>query len=130
MPFRNRIDKDLGVAFVLAYGEISVEDLMDNELMVLQHSDYRKNFNMFLDLSRAQPHHTVDLGKVKMSKEFVESIQEKTGNCRWAVFAPDDSTYAFANMFEVISTDLTVKTRVFRIENDAKGWLGILGKGT
>jgi len=125
MPFHNRVDKVNRIVFVDAIGEILIEDLIANELKILGRPDYNKNFSMLLDLSMAKPHHSVNLDKVKMSKEFVESIQERSGNCKWAVYAPDDSAYAFANMFEVLSKDISIATKVFRDSNEAKEWLGI-----
>ena len=125
MPFENRFDKKWGTVFVSVRGEITVEDLMRNEAEVLNHPDYRRNYNMLLDLADATAHHSVDLGKVEMSKDFVASIQDAAGRCRWAVHAPDDYTYAFASMFAIISGDLSVETRVFRDRSEALAWLGV-----
>ena len=130
MTFKNRFDKDNGIVFVRVLGEITIEDLMQNEMKILQHPDYRASFNMFLDMSLAKPHPSVDLGKVIISKEFVASLQEDIGNCKWAVYAPDDTPYAFSQMFEVISSGLTVETKVFRESKDAMRWLQQCGQCT
>jgi len=119
------VDKVNHTVFVDAIGEILIEDLIANKLKILGHPDFGRNYNMLLDLFKAKPHHSVDLDKVNMSKEFVESIQDKSGNCKWAVYAPDDSSYAFANMFEVLSKGLSIETKVFRDMKETREWLGM-----
>lgn len=123
MVFQNRLDQAGRTVFVCATGEITVEELMENEKAILDHPGFGEGFNMLLDLSRARPHYSVDLGKVELSRDFVHSIQEKSGTCKWAVYAPDDYTYAFASMFEVISDGLSITTKVFRDKKEAMKWL-------
>ena len=125
MQFENKIDQDLGTVFVAARGKITVDDLMRNETDILKHPDYRKGYNMLLDLAGASPHHSVDIEKVEASKDFVRSVEEAVGKCKWAVHAPDDYTYAFASMFEILSGGLSVETRVFRDKSEALAWLGL-----
>lgn len=125
MRITNRIDKDLHTVFVEVAGEVSVEDLMCNKMKIIDDPDYRKNFNMLLDLSKATPAPSVNLDKVKMSKKFAELVQFVSGDCRWAVCAPGDDAYAFSSMYAALSSDLKITTGVFRNIDEAREWLGL-----
>ena len=119
-----KIDKNLKTVFVKFTGETSIEDLIEQEKIILNDSDFEKGFNTYADFSEATPSHTVNFDKVKMSKEFVESIQHMRGKCKWVIYAPYVFAYAFAKMFAIMSRDLTIDTKVFKEEAKAKEWLG------
>ena len=125
-PLSYRIDQKLKTVFVKATGELSVEDLIEQEKMIINDSDFKKGINTYVDFSEAIPSDTVNFDKVKMSKDFVASIQDITGTCKWAIYAPYDYSYAFSKMFATMFRDLLVETRVFREEKKAKEWLGII----
>ena len=124
-PISYRIDRKMKTVFVKVAGEISVEDLIAQEEIVIEDSDFEKGFNTYADFSEAKPAPTVTFDKVKMSKDFVASIQDMRGRCKWAIYAPHDYSYAFSKMFELLSRDLIIETKVFREEEKAKEWLGI-----
>ncbi len=124
-PISYRIDRIMKTVFVKVTGQISIEDLIEQEKKIIKDSGFEKGFNTYADFSEAKPSHNVTFDKVKMSKEFVESIQDMRGKCKWAIYAPYDYPYAFAKMFAVLSRDLIIETRVFREEEKAKAWLGI-----
>jgi len=121
-----RIDKKIKTVFVKFTGETSIEDLIEQEKMIIKDSDFEKGFNTYADFSEATPSHTVNFDKVKMSKDFVESIQDVRGRCKWAIYAPYVYAYAFAKMFAILARNLTIETKVFREEEKAKEWLGII----
>jgi hypothetical protein len=123
---KSRIDKKLKTVFVKFTGETSIEDLIEQEKMIIKDSDFEKGFNTYADFSEATPSHTVNFDKVKMSKDFVESIQDIRGKCKWAIYAPYAYAYAFSKMFAMLARNLTIETKVFRKEGKAKEWLGII----
>jgi hypothetical protein len=75
MPVTYRIDKEQGIIYVNATGEITVEDLIETEKNIVSDTDLSKGFNTYADFSNARPALNVNIDKIKMSKEFVESIQ-------------------------------------------------------
>jgi len=105
---------------------LNTPNLIAQEEILIQDSDFAKGFNTYADFSEAKPSHTVNFDKVKMSKDFVASIQDMRGRCKWAIYAPYDYPYAFSKMFEILSRDLIIETKVFREEDKAKEWLGII----
>ena len=94
MTINYRIDKGNRVVYVEAFGELSVEDLIENEKLIIDDPYLEKGYDTYADFSKAKPSHTVNLDKVKHSKDFVKSIQDHRGECKWAIYAPDDYTYA------------------------------------
>jgi hypothetical protein len=125
MPITYRIDKKAGTIYVEAIGEITVEDLIENEKKIVRDTDLSKGFNTYADFSNASPALTVNIDKIKMSKEFVESIQNLRGKCKWAIFAPEKYSYIYSLMYETLSRDLIIETKVFRDDEKAKEWLKI-----
>ena len=123
MPVTYTIDSNDRTVYVEAYGEIAVEDLIENEKRIIRDPKLEEGYNTYADFSDAKPSHTVDIEKIRMSKEFVESIQEKRGQCKWAIYAPDDTAYAFSSMFSILSAELRIDTKVFREERKALEWL-------
>lgn len=119
------IDKDEGTVYIEATGEITVEDLIKTEKKIVSDKDLSKGFNTYADFSKARPPLTVNINKIKMSKEFVESIQALRGKCKWAIFAPEKYSYLYSLMYATLSRDLIIETRVFRDDLKAKEWLKI-----
>ena len=129
MSIKYRIDKANRVVYVEASGEITIEDLIENEKSIVNDPNLEKGYDTYADFSKARPSHTVNIDKIEHSKEFVESIQEHRGQCKWAIYAPDDYTYAYSLMFATLSKELHIDTQVFREEREAYEWLKI-EKGT
>jgi hypothetical protein len=110
---------------VKATGEISVEDLIEQEMKIIHDLDFEKGFNTYADFSKAMPSSAVNFDEIINSVDFVRSIQEVRGICKWAIFAPYDRTYTVSNMFAVLSEGLNIETKIFKDEIEAKNWLGI-----
>ncbi|TNF55884.1 hypothetical protein EP227_01635 [bacterium] len=125
MSVTYRIDKDEGTVYVEATGEITVEDLIETEKKIVHDKDLSKGFNTYADFSNARPSLNVNIDKIKMSKEFVESVQDLRGKCKWAIFAPEKYSYLYSLMYATLSRDLIIETRVFRDDVKAKEWLKI-----
>jgi hypothetical protein len=125
MPITYRIDKKAGTIYVEATGEITVEDLIENEKKIVSDTDLSKGFNTYADFSKARPALSVNIDKIKMSKEFVKSIQDLRGKCKWAIFAPNKYSYLYSFMYAILSRNLIIETKVFRDDVKAKEWLKI-----
>ena len=124
MSITHYIDKKAKTVYVIAKGEISIEDLIAQEKKIIKDKDFEKRFDTFADFSEAQPSYTVNFDKIKMSVDFVESIQESRGKCKWAIFAPYGFAYSLSKLYTQISKErLHVKTKVFKNEAEAKRWL-------
>jgi hypothetical protein len=125
MPVTHRIDKKLNTVFVKATGEISVEDLMDQETKIILDPDFEKGLNTYADFSEAVPSGNTNIDKLIISREFVESIQNIRGKCKWAIFAPHEHAYTITSIYAELSDKLKIETKVFKDETEARTWLGI-----
>ena len=125
MEITYKIDKEKGTIFMKAQGDISIEDLIAFEKNLLKDPLFEAGLNSFVDFSKAQSTHDVDIEKIKMSLEYIESIQDKRGRCKWAIYAPYDYLYTFWLIFEGLSDKLNIEAKVFKDKEEAKTWLGI-----
>jgi hypothetical protein len=111
MPTTHWIDKKLKTVFVKATGEISIEDLIEQEKKINHDPDFEKGFNTYADFSKAKPSADIHFDKIIISVDFVKSIQEVRGKCKWAIFAPLEHAYTVSNMFAVLSEGLDIETK-------------------
>ena len=119
------IDKELRTVYVKAEGEITVEDLIENEKNIINDPDFVIDLNTLADFSRAWPAVSVNYQTIERSRNFVSSIQDIRGKSKWALIAPNDPAYGVCRMFASLSDGLSIETRVFRNEDDARKWLGL-----
>jgi hypothetical protein len=120
-----QIDTKLNTIFSKARGPISIDDLIHNAKAIQRHPKFKKNLNSLLDLSEARPAENIDFNKVNMFRDFTESIQEIRGSCKLAIVAPEDLVFGLSRMFAILSEGLSIHTRIFRSEKEAREWLGI-----
>ena len=119
------IDKEKRMIFTTVKGEISIEDLLAFENKLINDPVFEAGFDSLVDFSKAHPPHDIDIKKINMSIEYIASIQEKRGKCKWAIYAPHDYVYTFWLIFEGLSEKLDIKVKVFEDEEEARKWLGI-----
>ncbi len=120
-----RIDKKKKMIFSKFTGEVSIEALLDFENKLLEDPSLEPGFNAFVDFSEAETINNVDINKINMSIDYLESIQKKRGKCKWAIYAPYDYLYTFWLIFEGLSDNLDIKVKVFKDRGEAQKWLGI-----
>ena len=71
------------------------------------------------------PADDVNFNSITTGRDFVESIQEVRGKCKWAFIAPNDPAYGVSRMFSTLSDGLSIESEVFRTKDEAKKWLGL-----
>ena len=123
MPAKYKIDNKNGTVYVEANGVLTVDELIETEKKIISDPAIEKGFNTFADFSNAKVSSKVNYEDLQLSKEFVESIQDKRGKCKWAIYAPGNYEYAFSTMYAVISKDLIIDTNVFKDKSEALDWL-------
>jgi hypothetical protein len=125
MKLTYNIDKKSKTVFVKAKGEISVNDLIENEKNIINDPNFERGFNTLVDFTKAKPAEDVHFKTITMGRDFVESIQEVRGKCKWAFIAPNATAYGAIRMFIALSDSLSIESVVFRTEDEAKKWLGL-----
>lgn len=119
------INPELNTVFTVYKGKIGIEDLIEQTKTIQANPKFKRNMNSLVDLTLAKPDIDIDFEKVNQYKEFIASVQKLRGTCKWAIVAPDDLVFGLSRMFEVLSSGLTIQTKVFRNEREARQWLGI-----
>jgi hypothetical protein len=125
IKFKYHINRKLNTIFSSAEGIINIDDLIKQAKTIQANPEYKKGMNSLVDLSLAKPSRDIDFEKVNRYKEFIESVQHIRGTCKWAVVAPEDLVFGLSRMFEMLSGSLSIQTKVFRTEPEARKWLGI-----
>ncbi len=125
MKLTYNIDKKSKTVFVKAKGEITVNDLIENEKKIINDPHCERGLNTLLDFTNAMPADDVNFNSITTGRDFVESIQEVRGKCKWAFVAPDDRAYGACRMFKALSDGLSIESEVFRTKDEAKKWLGL-----
>lgn len=120
-----QIEEEQNIIVSCYEGRIGIEDLINQTAAILAAPEFKKSMNCLVDLTLAEPDMDIDFEKVNQYKEFIESIQETWGLCKWAIVAPDDLVFGLSRMYEMLSKNLSIQTRVFRSEQEAREWLGI-----
>jgi hypothetical protein len=125
MKLTYKINKKSKTIFVKATGEISVNDLIELEKKIISDPKFERGFNTLVDFTNAKPADDVNFETISMGRDFVVSIQEVKGKCKWAFIAPDATAYGAIRMFVVLSGGLSIESEAFKTEVDAKKWLGL-----
>ncbi|MEE9523532.1 MAG: hypothetical protein V3V59_02150 [Thermodesulfovibrionales bacterium] len=125
MEITHHINKDSKTIFVKAVGEISVDDLIEYEKKLMKDSDFESGLNTLADFTYVVPSASINYNAVSHSRDFVKSIQDKRGKCKWAFIAPHDPAYGICRLFSMLSAGLKIDTVVFKTEDEAKKWLNI-----
>lgn len=124
MAIKHYIDKKDKTVYVFAEGELSIEDLIAQEKKVIKDKDFEKGYDTFADFSKVKPSPNVNVDKIKMSVDFVESLHESRGKYKLALFAPYEFAYSLCKLYAQFSENiLHVNTKVFKEEAEAKRWL-------
>ena len=101
------VDEPRGLVRVRVTGDVSLEDLMDFNRRIIDDPRFVRGMGSLVDLTGA----SLEIGSetVWRFRDFLQSIQEHLGPCRWAVVAPGDLHFGFVRMFQLISEDLEVR---------------------
>ena len=76
MSIIHHIDKKTKTVYVTAKGDLAIEDLIEQEKKIIRNLDFEKGYNTYADFSQVRPSIDVDIEKIKMSVDFVKSIQK------------------------------------------------------
>ncbi len=125
MSTSHRIDKELKTIFVVAKGNIELEELIEDEKKILNNPEFEKGYNKYVDFSEAKPSQNADYEKIKMTAEFIRSTQNSRGKCKWSIYAPNVDAYNYSKLFAQLTKELELETKVFISEREAREWLGV-----
>jgi hypothetical protein len=123
MMITHHTDKASKTVFVTAVGDISVPALIEHEKKVVADPEFQTGFNTLADFTHARPATGTGYDAVALARDFLKSIQDLRGRCKWAFIAPGDIAYGVCRMFVTMAEGLSVESAVFRTEAEARSWL-------
>jgi len=118
-----KIDKDLRMAQVKAWGRVTGRELKNIFIETVNHQDWTADFNMLCDYNKIL-NFDVTPDDIYKIIEWQESIDAMIGDGRCAVIASRDLVYGMSRMWQTLSSGRSQKVCVFRQMNDAVFWLG------
>jgi hypothetical protein len=115
------IDKDNNLIYLKCRGKIKAEDFEKPTTDILSNVLFEKGMNTIVDLTEAK---VFCEGKdITLFREFMESIQDIRGSCKWAIIAPKVKTYEFVELLSLISDELNIDIEPFRDYKNAVKWI-------
>jgi len=115
------IDKDNNLIYLKCKGKIKCGDLENPTNDILSNVLFEKGMNTVADLTEAKA--VFDREDITLFREFLESIQNIRGSCKWAVIAPKVKTYEFVELLSSISDELNIDIEPFRDYKNAVKWI-------
>lgn len=120
MPWRYRIDKELGTVFSEGYGVFTEADLKGHQDALLADSDFDPAYRQLYDLS--------EVTRLAVSSAFINSFARRavfSAASKRAIVAPEDVVFGSARSFEAWHDSLPSEVRVFRGSVEARRWLDL-----
>jgi hypothetical protein len=121
MKYWYEIDKDNNLIYLKCKGKIKVEDMEEPVSDILSNVLFEKGMNTVADLTDAKA--IYDKADITLFREYLESIQDIRGPCKWAVITPKDKLYEFVKLLGLISEDLKIDIAPFKNYKDAAKWI-------
>lgn len=121
MTVEFRIDKDEGIVYGTMKGEVNYTEVLAGMSEMVEGEDYDPGLNGITDLREMK--WESDQSDLRKLVHFLIKHRKQIGRSRSAVVVSSDRTYGMARMFEVFSSESSIKVRVFRDYDEAKSWV-------
>jgi len=122
MPIEMHVDADLGLVRIEASGELTLQDLLDAIVPMVENPRFEPDMPQLVDLGRVE-HTELAAGHMRALIDAFAKESERIGSGRVAVYAPKPLLFGVARMFESLSERLPNELRVFRDRGVAEAWL-------
>lgn len=121
MSVEFRIEKDEGIIYGTLKGEVNYTEVLSALTGLVEGEDYDSDLNGITDLREMK--WESDQSDLRKLVQFLIRHRKQIGRSRSAVVVSSDRTYGMARMFEVFSSESSIKVRVFRDYDEAKRWV-------
>ena len=125
MPNSYYIDREKRTIFLTFEDELSIDQQIHLHDRLYLDPNYQKGYNFFSDFSKASPSFDVDIHTIEKGANFIDQYEKTMGECRWAMFTPQDYSYTLACIFKKLLKSSIIKVEIFRDKEKAEQWLGI-----
>jgi hypothetical protein len=123
VPVTYWIDHEAKIIFTKIEGVVTDEDIITHQKQTRDNPELDPSYGQLIDLSNIQ--------KLEITTQAVHeftSLKFSTVWSRRAFVAPDDLSYGFARMFQMMRDSIDERTEVFRDMEEARHWLDLSEK--
>ncbi len=120
MPVTYRIDHENKIIFTKVEGVVTDEDIITHQKQTRNDPELDPSYGQLVDLSNIQ--------KLEITAQAVHEFTSTKFSTVWsrrAFVAPDDLSYGFARMFQMMRDTADERTEVFRDMEEARHWLSL-----
>ena len=120
MPITQRIDHDRKIIFITIEGDVSDDDIITHQKNSRDDPELDPSYGQLIDLT--------NIRKLEITAQGVQqftSTEFSTERSRRAFVAPNDVSYGFARMFQMMRDSTEEQTEVFRDFDEAVQWIGL-----
>ena len=124
MPVTYKISPELNVAYMKAWGNVSVDEILTAGVKMFTDTQWENGLNILIDYRDTQEFaiKAEDVKKVVQQDRQNEPLFDKS---KCAIVANTDLIFGISRMWEILSEDINIPRMVFRDINDARIWLGL-----
>lgn len=127
MPITTRIEADTGIVRYVITGEIKVQEVLSAVGSIYRDPAYPSPLRALCELAGAKP--MLDADDVRSVVGFT-GYHRPADAGRLAIVAPEDLSFGLSRMYEILSSEQGVETKVFRDVEAARRWLLSDDEGT
>ena len=106
------------------HGEVTDDDMVEADVALRSHPDFRPDFDQLVV--------GVNVEKFTVTREGIRKLTANdplfSGASRRAIVAPTQVGFGMARMFELSRGGQAGEVQVFRSEDEALEWLGLIAK--
>jgi hypothetical protein len=121
---RTTVDAASRTRLTTVEGEVGDADMLEAVRLLVGDPGYDPALDHLLDLRGVRRLDVSAAAIQQMARTFAQFDPLRLPN-RLAIVAPADDTYGVARMYELLRSDATGETRVFRDMAEAQRWLGL-----
>ncbi len=124
MPIEVRVNRELGLLYILARGVVKVSEMAERLIPLIERSEYATLPRMIVDMTDAE-RAEAPAELLRTQARRVEHIVDPQieGESRMAMVATRDEFFGLARMYQSLRGGSPVELEVFRSLADAEAWL-------
>jgi len=120
MPASAHVDPDTGIAYCLATGELTRDEILAVIEQIYRDPNFREPRRTIWDIAEATP--TLNVQELRAVVTYVKA-HRPAGAGKTAIVAMGDLAFGMGRMYEMLASEQQVETRVFRNSEEARQWI-------
>ncbi|HUH85037.1 MAG TPA: hypothetical protein VLX85_10525 [Stellaceae bacterium] len=117
------LNDNLGVIVLRYRGSVDFSEIRFAFDELVQTPGFREGLKLVADFRESET--PLSGAQVRNLADHASLTDARWGSTKWAIVASNDVTYGLARMYQTLTSDYRVVTRVFRNTAEADDWLGL-----